>query len=186
MKKVLFALSLGFTSIAALSTCAYAQKSAIPVAFNDAKTFKASVRIIAALENPADLGTYIPDAKSINNKAIKDFQSRFNTVGNAKWFSDGNGYVSYFIKDGYGDRVFYDKKGRWQYSLLFYGEDKLPKDVRTVVKSTYFDMAITLVEEVQTNDGKGFVIHLEDKSNIKIVKVNSEGEMATMQDLIKE
>ena len=74
----------------------------------------------------------------------------FADANNAMWFSDNNGFVSYFVKDGYGDRVFYDKKGHWQYSLIFYGEDKLPRDVRAAIKSTYFDMSITLVEEVQT------------------------------------
>jgi hypothetical protein len=186
MKKVLFALSIGFTSIAALSNGVYAQNSAIPVAFNDTKTFKQSIHYVAALESPAYMGTYIPDAKSINAKAVKDFQTRFADAGEAKWFSDRNGFVSYFVKDGYGDRVFYDKKGHWQYSLIFYGEGKLPRDVRAGIKSIYFDMNITLVEEVQSPEGNVFIVHLEDKSNIKILKVNGEGEMETMQDLIKE
>ena len=72
------------------------------------------------------MGTYIPDAKNINAKAIKDFQTRFADASNTMWFSDTNGFVSYFIKDGYGDRVFYDKKGHWQYSLIFYGETNFP------------------------------------------------------------
>jgi hypothetical protein len=186
MKKVLFALSIGFTSIAALNNGVYAQNSASPVAFNDSKSFKQSIHYVAALESPAYMGTYIPDGKSINAKAVKDFQLRFADAGEAKWFSDRNGFVSYFVKDGYGDRAFYDKKGHWQYSLIFYGEKKLPRDVRAGIKSNYFDMDITLVEEVQTPDGNVFIVHLEDKSNIKILKVNGEGEMETMQDLIKE
>ncbi len=90
-------------------------------------------------------------------KAIKDFQTRFADANNAKWFSDENGFVSYFVKDGYGNRVFYDKKGHWQYSLIFYGEDKLPRDVRAAVKSTYFDLSITLVEEVQTTERQSYI-----------------------------
>jgi hypothetical protein len=186
MKKTLIALSIGLMSIAALSNCVYAQNSVTPIAFNDAKNFKSSIRNMAALESPAFMGTYVPDTKNISAKAIKDFQGRFNGASNTLWFSDRNGFVSYFVQDGYGDRVFYDKKGHWQYSLIFYGEDKLPRDIRAVVKSTYFDLAITLVEEVQTNDGMAYIVHLEDKSNIKLVKVNKEGEMAIMQELTKE
>jgi len=186
MKKILFALTIGFTSITALNTCVYAQSSAHPVAFNDTKALKLSVRYMAALENPADMGTYIPDAKKINAKAVKDFESRFTSANNAKWFSDKNGLVSYFIQDGYGNRVFYDKKGRWQYSLIFFGQDKLPRDVRAAVRSTYYDLDITLVEEVQTPDARVFIVHLEDKSNIKILKVNDQGEMEIMQELTKE
>jgi hypothetical protein len=185
MKKILFALSIGFISVA-IGNCAYAQNAAQPVAFNDAKHFKSSVRNMAALESPAYMGTYIPDVKNINAKAIKDFNGRFADANNAMWFTDRNGFTTYFIKDGYGDRVFYDKKGHWEYSLIFYGEDKLPRDVRTAVKSTYFDMAITLVEEVQTTEAKVYIVHLEDKSAIKILKVNDQGEYEILQDLSKE
>ena len=185
MKKVLFALSIGFTSIAALSNCAKAQSSVTPIAFNDGKSFMPSVRYVAALESTDNMGTYIPDAKSVNAKAIKDFQTRF-TDANAQWYSDKNGLVSYFMKDGYGDRVFYDKKGRWQYSLIFYNETKLPRNVRSSVKSIYFDMNITLVEEVQTPENKVYIVHLQDESNIKILKVNDDCEMEIMQELTKQ
>jgi hypothetical protein len=186
MKKILFALTIGFASISALSSCVYAQNAVHPVAFNDAKIFKSSIRNMAALETPLFLDTYMADAKSINIKAIKDFQGRFNQASNTMWFSDRNGYVSYFILNGYGDRAFYDKKGHWQFSLIFYGEDKLPRDIRAIVKSTYYDLNITLVEEVQTNEGMAYMVHLEDKANIKIVKLNSDGEMETVQELVKE
>ncbi|MEJ0083142.1 MAG: hypothetical protein WDM78_19840 [Puia sp.] len=53
------------------------------------------------------------------------------------------------------------------------------------VKSTYFDMSITLVEEVQTIDSKVYIVHLEDKANIKILKVNDQGEYEILQDLSK-
>ena len=185
MKKFLIALSVGFTSMAAISNCAYAQNSVQPVAFNDSKNFKAAIRNMAALESPAYMGTYVPDVKDINAKAIKDFNARFNGTSNAMWFSDANGFVSYFVKDGYGDRVFYDKKGHWQYSLIFFSEDKLPRDVRAAIKSTYFDMSITLVEEVQTTENRVYIVHLEDKSNIKILKVNDMGEYEILQDLSK-
>jgi hypothetical protein len=186
MKKILTALSIGFTSFTVLTSCVYAQSSVKPIAFHDAKTLKSSIRNMAALESPATMGTYIPDAKKVNAKAIKDFTGRYAEASDAKWYSDKNGFVSYFVKDGFGDRVFYDKKGHWQYSLIFYTEDKLPRDVRAAVRSTYYDMPITLVEEVQTTEAKVFIVHIEDRSNIKILKVSEEGEMQILQELTKE
>jgi len=186
MKKILFALTIGFASFSAFSNCVIAQKALNPIAFNDAKAFRLSIRQIAVMETPANLGTYIADEKNVNSKAVKDFRTRFNQVSSTMWFSDQNGYESYFILNGFGDKAFYDKKGRWQYSLIFYGEDKLPKDIRGIVKSTYYDLSITLVEEVQTTEGMAYVVHLEDKGNIKIVKLSSEGEMETIQELTKQ
>ena len=186
MKTILIKLSIGFASIAALSNCVSAQNSAGPVAFTDTKTFKSSIRSLAVLENLRSAVSYIPDAKDIQSKAAKDFQIRFRNVSNAVWFSGPNGFVSYFIQDGYGNRVIYDKKGRWKYSLILYGENKLPREVRALIKSTYFDLAITQVEEVRTIDGIGYVVNLEDKSNIKILKINNSGEMEILLELIKE
>ena len=101
------------------------------------------------------------------------------------WFSDQNGFMSYFIKNGYGNRVFYDRKGHWQFSLILYAEDQLPVDLRASVKARYFDLAITLIEEVQTNDGMVYIVHLEDKSNIKILRLSKDAEMEILQEMTK-
>jgi hypothetical protein len=186
MKKILFALSFGINSSVALSNCLCAQSAENHVAFKDLRNFKLSVRSLAALENPALMGTYIPDTKSINARAIRDFQGRYKKVSNAMWFSDPQGgYISYFVRDGYGDRVIYDKKGVWLYSLIVYDENKLPQDIRAMVKSAYYDLAITLVEEIQSIEGVTYIVNLEDKSTIRVVKIDNEGEMKVLQDLSK-
>lgn len=186
MKKIFFTLSFGTISIVALSNCLYAQNSEHHVAYRDSKNFKLSIRNLAALENPSLMGTYVPDTKNINARAISDFQGRYNKVNNAMWFVDPKGgYISYFVRDGYGDRVIYNEKGRWLYSLIIYDESKLPKDIRAMVKSAYFDLTITLVEEVQSLDGVAYIVDLEDKSTIKVIKIDNEGEMKVLQDLSK-
>jgi hypothetical protein len=48
------------------------------------------------------------------------------------------------------------------------------------------DFAITLVEEVQTNYGHVYVVNLEDKSNIRVLKVNDLGEIDILLEIIKE
>jgi hypothetical protein len=186
MKKVLFALAIGFISMTSLKSSVYAQNSENSVAFSNAKNFRLSIRNAAALESSASMGTYIPDAKSIHARAIKDFRTRYAGADNAMWFSYKNGFISYFVKDSYGSRVFYDKKGRWEYSLLFFNEDELPVNVRAAVRSTFYDLTITLVEEVQTPDSRVFICHLEDKATIRIVRVSDDGEMKILQDLTKE
>jgi hypothetical protein len=185
MKKRTFALSIGFMSILALSNCVAAQNSAVPVAFNDTKTFMSSIRSIVALENLAAVGAYVPDVKDVNLKAVKDFQSRFNNVNHATWFSDADGFESYFIRDGYGNRVFYDQKGNWEFSLILYGENQLPRKIKAPLKSAYYDMTISLAGEVRTVDGMIYIVWLEDKSSIKILKINDQGESEILQDLVK-
>jgi hypothetical protein len=120
-----------------------------------------------------------------NSKAVNDFNRRFNKVSDAWWLSDNNGFTSYFKEDGFTNRVAYDRKGNWIYTMIYYNESRLPKNVRSVVKSEFYDLTIVLVKEVQTMYGKVYVVNLEDKTTIRIVKVNDEGEMETVQEIIK-
>jgi len=186
MKKILFALIMGFTFIAAPSNCAYAQNSKKAIESNFKKNYMPSIRNLATLENPDLSGAYILNRNEINIWAVRDFLDRFDKIENVFWFSGPKGgYEAYFVQDGYGDRVIYDKKGGWQSSLINYDEDKLPRDIRAEVKSTYFDFDIILVEEVHTIEGIEYIVYLEDKSNIRLVKVNKQGEMEVLQDLNK-
>jgi hypothetical protein len=162
------------------------RNSGQPVRFTDKKDLKLFIRNLAALESPSFKGTYIPEIKDVNTRALKDFQIRFNDVTKVRWFSDNNGFISYFNKNGFNNRASYNKKGQWQYSLVYYTEDKLPKDIRTIVKSKYFDFSIYMVEEVQTNYGSAYVVYLEDQTKLKILKVSPEGEMETMVDMVKD
>ena len=156
-----------------------------PVRFTDKNDFKLFMRNLAALESPSFKGNFIPDIKDVNIRALKDFQVRFNDVTKVKWFSDNSGFTSYFNKNGFNNRAFYDKKGHWQYSLIYYTEEKLPLDIRSTVKSKYFDFTIYMVEEVQTTYGSAYIVYLEDKSNIKILDISSEGDMYTIQEMVK-
>ena len=70
-------------------------------------------------------------------------------------------------------------------SLILYGEDGLLRDIRAQIKSTYFDFAITLVEEVQTTDGIEYVVYLKDKSTIRILKVDMDGDIEILHVIEK-
>ncbi len=186
MKKLLCTIFVGFTSLAAFSMCQQPYYSVEPVDFTGTKSFSASIRKLVLPDNSGAKDVYVADARNINARAVKDFRQRFNDARNVLWFSNESGFISYFVQDGFGNRAFYNKNGHWQYSLIFYGEDKLPRDIRAAVKSVYFDYDITMVEEVQTNDGMAYLFHLEDKQNLKILKVNRDGEMEILQELSKE
>ncbi|HEY2649345.1 MAG TPA: hypothetical protein VGI38_09115 [Puia sp.] len=185
MKKTLSVLAIGFISILASGHQAMAQNSAGPITFYASKNFDRSIRDVADLAKTVTLLNDVPEEKNSNSKAVKDFQNRFQKVNNAIWFSDQNGFISYFTINSYVNRVFYDKKGHWQYSLLIYADDQLPRDLRASVKSKYYNMVITLIEEVQSTDGMVYIVHLEDKSAIRILRLSKEAEMEILQELTK-
>jgi hypothetical protein len=186
MKKITLVLTIGLLSTVAFSKSTHAQNSFVYNSLPSDKTLMAKVLEMGDPHNTPHTGNYAPDTKNIHAKAIKDFEGRFNHINNATWFTDKDGYEAYFMQDGYGDRVFYDKKGQWKYSLVFYNEFKLPTDIRAAIKSTYFDMDIKHVEEVRYPDEVAYIVMLQDKSSIKVLKISQEGEVKILQDLNRE
>jgi hypothetical protein len=187
MKEILIALFLGFTFIQAPDGYIYAQNSRKIIEPSLKKNFIPSVRYLNTLMYPDPGSTYMLQRNEINFRALRDFMSRYESEDQACWFSTpGGGFESYFVKDGYGNRVIYDKNGNWSYSLINYGEDKLSVSIRNIIKSEYYDLAIVLVEEVQMNGGTEYIFTLEDISEIRVVKLNHWGELEDLQELKRQ
>ncbi len=178
MKKITFPLIYTIVVILTSSNTANAQKNAI--AFNS-----------PALENSflspfAKMGFPEFEANNININAVRDFIKNFKSISNNKWhFTADGGFVAIFTADEIKTRVVYDNKGYRQYMIRMYKENKMPTDIRHIVKSEYYDATITLVKEVETNnDDLIFFIHMQDKDTWKIVRI-VDGEMKLVENLIK-
>jgi len=186
MKKSILVLAVGCISAAMLPGHVLAQGSKNDISFTGAQNNNAPVRVVPftyhALET-ADKASL--EASMINVKAIKDFKGRFANAKDEKWYTVKGGLMTYFSLDGFGNRAFYDKRGHWLSSLKFFGEDKLPAGVRSIVKSSYYDFSISLVELIEIPEHFVYVIHLENATNIKIVRVSEEGEMDVLQEFTK-
>lgn len=186
MKEILFALLFGFTFIPAPGGNAFGQNSKKVIDPNLKKNFIPSVRYITELMYPELASGHLLRRNEINLRALRDFMNRYESPDSVFWYSTpGGGFESYFIKDGYGDRVMYDKNGNWSYSLINYGEEKLSENIRETVKSEYFDFNIVLVQEVQMNGGTEYIITLEDTSWIKVVRSDRHGDLEILQELKK-
>jgi hypothetical protein len=102
----------------------------------------------------------------INARAARDFIQRFRLVEEAQWYTVKAGCLVRFKQDSVSCRVFYDNKGRWVYTIKWYGEKDLPRSVRTLVKRTWYDHTITQVDEVlQGNAPVVYIVHMEDATS---------------------
>ena len=144
-----------------------------------------SHNFIVSLKKVAFLTEGDADFKPISLRAIKDFKSRFHEAKDAQWFVVKEGFMSYFDSDSCKTRVLYSAKGNWQYTLQYYGEERLDRDIRKIVKSTYYDYSITGVEEIHTTEGGVYIIHLADSSTIKIIRIDEDGGMDEINEFIK-
>jgi hypothetical protein len=113
--------------------------------------------------------------KYLNNipvRAMRDFLERYTDSGDIHWYAVKNAFVAICKQDSVTNRIVYNHTGRWVYTLKWYKENKLPKQVRALVRSTWYDYAITQVEELQqSGEPVVYVVHLEDADTWKNVSV---------------
>jgi len=138
----------------------------------DVKTMEKAM----ALSEPSD---------AINSRAKRDFRRSYPDVDDAQWYAFKDGFAAKFNDDGYEHMVTYNRVGDWQYTISNYDEKKLDENVRALVKSTYYDYTITLVQEITLHDQTIYVIHMQDATTWKTLKV-ADGEMSILEDFNKK
>jgi len=168
--------------------------SAVPLLFSQvafsqgqAKHFKFSGTdsvLIASNEAKPPAAHAASEMESINSKAIRFFNKDYKNAEAVKWYKLKDGFVSYCYINGNKNKVFYDEKGRWTGSITYYNDKTLPTDIRTAVRSVYFDYTITQAEEIHTGGRVVFQVHLEDEKNWKLVDV-AEGEITLVTNFAK-
>lgn len=184
MKKNLFAGISGMFLLLVISYAANAQLSSKPEVSKE-----------NALFEPVSKNVSVEvDAKNVTGRAVKDLTRNFKTVSDARWFEVRNGFIARFILNDITYQVAYDSKGSRTYTMRTYDETKLPVYIRHIVKSTYYDYNIFLVQEVESvnplreverpANALTYVIHLEGQANF-INLVVSNGEMDEWQKFTK-
>lgn len=122
---------------------------------------------------------------AIHVKAVRDFLKACKKAESTHWYIDANGFFVYYLNEGNRARRFYDKKGNFIYSILFYPGPFLPAEIKDKVKSTYYlDYTITWVEEVLQKGEKTYFVHIEDSSCFKVLKISG-SEMETISEIFK-
>ena len=126
----------------------------------------------------------ISSVNELNQKATRDFKRTFKEVNNEKWYSIKTGFLAEFNLNTIKNRVFYDKKGNWKFTVSYYDEKHLPVEIRAIVKPVYYDYTISRVEEVHAGDQIIYIVHVQNDSSLKTLRV-CEGEMDLIEDFSK-
>jgi hypothetical protein len=126
--------------------------------------------------------------ENINPKAVKNFTRTYKDVRTETWIQTQTGFAARFNDDGIRHTILYDNHGNWIGVVKNYTEEKLPKEVRNMVKSKYFDYSIFYVDEVESVDSDGiptYVVHIEDKTSFKLIRVY-DGQMEAWKEYLKQ
>ena len=123
----------------------------------------------------------------ISPRALKNFADTHKNVKGETWMKTEDGLSVRFISDDIRTTVLYNKKGYWIGSIKYYSEEKMPRNLRHIVKSTYYDYNIIYTQELENVDSEGvptYLICLEDKSDIKLIRIR-DGEMSLWREFTK-
>jgi hypothetical protein len=181
MKKILFALLAGCIPALVTTNGAYAQNTVNPEILKPQKNITAIEKALTPFNDN------IVDIAAISPKALKDFTNTYKNVTGESWYKIKDGFAARFTINGVMSTIYYNTKGRWTGNLKNYSEDKMPHDIRDIVKREYYDYSITSIDEVRTIHSHGiltYIIHLEDENNIKLVRI-SDRQMDVWKELRK-
>ena len=101
----------------------------------------------------------------VNARAMRDFSRAFKNAPETKWFKTDKGYFASFSENGKNTKVVYDSRGQRNYSIISYPESKLNRQVRSRVKSVYFDATIIGVHQFEFDNKTIHVIKMLDQDS---------------------
>jgi hypothetical protein len=116
--------------------------------------------------------------------AERNFRQSYPNVAGERWNSKADGYIVKFQEKAVRYEVGYDKKGRWQHTILIYNENQLPLQLRRTVKSLYVDFTIVKVIEVTIGMRHTYFIKMEDSNTLRTVQVVN-GEFVEVESYVK-
>ena len=120
----------------------------------------------------------------INVDVLRSFYKTYGEIPGTKWFKSANGFGVTFKDNRMNKTIYYKLNGLVDTEILYYFEDQLPRQVRHLVKSHFYDYTITHVTEVHKNDATAFYVKVEDASTIKTLKIVEE-EWEVTENLVK-
>lgn len=183
MKKINSALVAVFIAVLAFVNYSYAQVESNNLTVNEKKPLNTPA-IISTTANTVNGGD--ENLTNINQKAVRVFEKTFKNASVDYWDNVADGYVVKFKWNGIQNKAYFDKTGSLVYTLKNYTGDKLPGDVRAIVKGVYYDYTIFWVEELNVLADKNiiYVVHLEGNTSWKNVTVCN-GEMNLLKEMAK-
>lgn len=121
-------------------------------------------------------------------KAVREFIDEFQDAVNVTWRKVGDdGYIADSKSDSIKTIAFYYRNGSCSYILKKYGENKMPADVRAMVKSIFYDYTITEVTEIrlrQYSENMIYSVLIKNADNYKILRICN-NEMEITRDYTK-
>ncbi len=117
----------------------------------------------------------------LNGTSIRHFLNAYGNNRGEIWSSSSDGFRASFRSENMLYLVDYDKTGNWSGTTRIYNETKLPREIRRIVKSTYYDYAIKSVSEVSGAQKLMYFVKIQDSVTLKTIRV-MDGDMQVIEE----
>lgn len=166
MKKIFFARFSSVLAVLIVSLISYGQVAIVNLQSSDISTSKNPI-----LKNASGFIS----RNDVNSRAARNFTKEYKNVSDEKWLILQDGFIAKFNLNDIEYMIAYNKKGNWVHAIRFYHETELSSDIRHIVKSTYYDYNIILIQEIEKpRNNLTYIIHLEGKTDWINLKINDE------------
>ena len=113
-----------------------------------------------------------------NKRATKNFHKTYPAVSNERWYQANDGGWLATFEDGQEKTVVaYARNGVLNHTLHYYDEAKMPTNVRSIAKSSFFDYKINRVVEVvipQPGIKEVFLVYMESGNSLKLLTISND------------
>ncbi|HTK20211.1 MAG TPA: hypothetical protein VL442_11875 [Mucilaginibacter sp.] len=112
-----------------------------------------------------------PIKATVSQKVSEAFASLFKGAETPKWYKSDQNYVVDFIMNNQVNKAEFTKKGYLVYHMAFGNEKQMPTDIRTIVKSKYFDFTINSTVKITYEEKSAWIVNVEDSGHFLVLRV---------------
>jgi hypothetical protein len=121
----------------------------------------------------------------ISARAQRQLAVAYPELKEVRWYKIKGGFSAICSSTGIHTTVVYDQSGEWIHTLKTYQEAQMPANLRTKVKSVYFDYAITWIYETANPDGTCYQVSVMDDRRLITLFISSDGDMEITGDYLR-
>jgi hypothetical protein len=113
----------------------------------------------------------VTSSTNVSAKVNKAFSQYFKDASHLRWYQLEQQFLVKFIQNDQENRALFTKSGQLVYHISYGEEQHLPAEVRSIIKSTYYDQKITRVLKVNQDNRSIWVVSMEDAKNYIMARV---------------
>ncbi|WP_299580316.1 hypothetical protein [Mucilaginibacter sp.] len=124
-------------------------------------------------------------SKTVITKKVSDsFEELFKGAVAPEWIEANKNFIVNFILDNQKNKAEFTRGGRLLYLIVYGKEKEMPADLRTIVKSTYFDYGINSTIKINFEGRTFWIVNLEDANHFVVLRVE-DGDMDVIKKIKK-